>query len=203
MLKSSLVNEEINLNFTVKRKPNQKSVRSRSLSRNMTLPETNVTISLPASRQMSRNTSVDREVTIVKKSNNLHGSSMEIFNGSYDMVVQATSKKAPVKIHEKDTHHEVKRVTMTSSEDVSQSESEKKVVEKECQVYDEGQKTEVVQSTSENEVKELLNAKVEMGGSEDNTRGVGDALRGLTEALENVQMQQSNQRSNLLNHVPR
>lgn len=110
MLKSTLADEPIQ--FTVKRAP-----RARSLSRTHTsIPDQSVTISLPASRQTSRHSSVEpegiqrqRRQRQQQQEHQQHGltsdhrsSSVEIFNGTYEMRVPhpASRRKLSAEISE-------------------------------------------------------------------------------------------------------
>merc|ERR1719228_388470 len=73
--------ESVSVEVTIPRK----NRRARSLSRNNTetLPDENVTISLPGSKRSSRQPSMDREG--LKRSS--RSSSMEIFTGVYEIKV--------------------------------------------------------------------------------------------------------------------
>ncbi|XP_059096418.1 putative uncharacterized protein DDB_G0277255 [Tigriopus californicus] len=114
MLKSTLIDEPVQ--FTVKRAP-----RARSLSRTNTfLPDQSVTISLPASRQTSRNSSVEPEGIQRQRrqreqqqqqqqqeqqqslTSDHRSSSVEIFNGTYEMRVPhpASRRKLSAEISE-------------------------------------------------------------------------------------------------------
>ena len=87
--------EEHNLSFTVN-KPIQRRARHESLGKNQSsLPDQSVTISLPGSRRVSRNASVDRVNDIpengLKKSH--RSSSQEIFTGEYKMKIPSGKPK--------------------------------------------------------------------------------------------------------------
>ena len=87
--------EEHNLSFTVN-KPIQRRARHESLSKKQSsLPDQSVTISLPGSRRVSRNASVDRVNDIpengLKKSH--RSSSQEIFTGEYKMKIPSGKPK--------------------------------------------------------------------------------------------------------------
>ena len=91
----SQTKEEHNLSFTVN-KPIERRARHASLSKKQSsLPDQSVTISLPGSRRVSRNASVDRVNDIpengLKKSH--RSSSQEIFTGEYKMQIPSGKPK--------------------------------------------------------------------------------------------------------------
>ena len=130
--------EEHSLSFTVN-KPIQRRARHESFSNKQSnLPDQNVTISLPGSRRISRNASVDRVDAIpengLKKSN--RSSSQEIFTGEYKMKIPASKQaqvnssttKCQLKVKAKVEEISSDTVTMkTDCDDLKEAHTEAKI----------------------------------------------------------------------------
>lgn len=234
MLKSNLQQEEKPIEVTVRR-----GGRSRSLSRHTVLPEQNVTISLPASRRTSRNASVDREAANLVRQRLQASSSVEIFNGTYEMKVP--HPKAKRKMSAEITEIKTEFVTLESKDESSSSslltagEERKDSDDARIEVTQDDTKTEddpttakkidvtvpkmetVVQGhtfnisnglrkSSRTTSRENLSRRSRQTSGDQkkmdvnaNQHGVGNALKGLDAALENLQHQQKQQKSKLIN----
>ena len=93
--------ETSSVEFTISRR-REVAQRSRSLSKT-TLPDQKVTISLPSSRRTSRNPSVDRETRSRPprlSAAKFRSSSLEIFNGTYEMRVPKKKKSNRAEVRE-------------------------------------------------------------------------------------------------------
>ncbi len=167
---------------------------------------------MPASRRVSRQASVDREMGAANNRNKrgrmrTRRASVEVFNATYEMKLKKGSVTKISSTHEiYDKKVEVKKENEDAVSDDDNCERKLDVGQKGegqgmSQKEDlEGKQTEgSVEKNNEHDLKISKDEGDDANNNDaNNNKGVGDALRGLSKALESLQEQQMAQKAKLI-----